>query len=83
MSAKKLNIEENVMEIAERQMSVNRELITHETTFINDLGTDSLDLAELHMELEAAFDLDIPNGDTEKILTFGNAIDYIKERAQR
>ncbi|GAX61528.1 acyl carrier protein [Candidatus Scalindua japonica] len=79
MFAKKPNIEEMIMEIVEKQMSVNRERITHETAFINDLGADSLDLAELHMEIEVAFDLEISNEDAEMILTFGDAVDYINE----
>lgn len=83
MSIGKLNIEEIIMEIVEKQMSVNRKRIAHETTFINDLGADSLDLAELHMEFEVAFDLEISNGDAEKILNIGEAIKYIKLQTQR
>lgn len=70
------------MEIVEKQLSVNWERITHETTFINDLEADSLDLAEIHMELEVAFDMEISNEDAEKILTFGDAVDYIKDHIQ-
>lgn len=82
MFPKKPNIEEMIMEIVEKQLSVNRERITHETTFINDLEADSLDLAEIHMELEVAFDMEISNEDAEKILTFGDAVDYIKDHIQ-
>ncbi|MBC8548698.1 MAG: acyl carrier protein [Candidatus Brocadiales bacterium] len=71
-----------IMEIVEKQLSVNWERITHETTFINDLEADSLDLAEIHMELEVAFDMEISNEDAEKILTFGDAVDYIKDHIQ-
>ncbi len=82
MFPKKPNIEEMIMEIVEKQLSVNWERITHETTFINDLEADSLDLAEIHMELEVAFDMEISNEDAEKILTFGDAVDYIKDHIQ-
>lgn len=83
MFAEKPNIEEIIMEIVEKQMSVNRERITHETAFINDLGADSLDLAELHIELEVAFDLEISNEDAENILTFGETVNYIKKHIQK
>ena len=46
-------------------------------------GTDSLDLAELHMELEVAFDLEISNEDAEKMLTLGDAVECIKEHIQK
>ncbi len=83
MPVMKPNIEEIIMEIVEKQRSVNRERITHETTFINDLGADSLDFAELHMELEVAFDSEISNEDVEKILTIGDAVEYIKKHIQK
>lgn len=83
MSAETSNIEAMVMEIVEKQMHVKKERINHKTTFINDLGADSLDLAELHMELEIAFDLNIPNEDAEKIFTFGDAVDYIRRYDER
>jgi len=73
------SIEEKVSEIIVKQMGVNKEQVKPETSFINDLGADSLDTVELVMELEDAFDLNIPDEDAEKIQTVGDAINYIKE----
>jgi acyl carrier protein len=57
--------------------------ITASTSFINDLGADSLDAAELVMELEEEFDIVIPDEDAEKIKTVGDAIHYIHEAQSR
>ena len=72
-------IEERVIEIVCEQMGASREKITPETSFIQDLGADSLDTVELVMEFEDEFDLNIPDEDAEKIQTVGDAIKYIKE----
>ena len=80
MSTEELSIEEKVKEIIIKQMGVNKDQVAPETSFINDLGADSLDTVELVMELEDAFDMNIPDEDAEKIQTVGDAINYIKER---
>ncbi len=73
------SVEEQVKEIIVKQMGVNKDQVAPETSFINDLGADSLDTVELVMELEDAFDVSIPDEDAEKIQTVGDAINYIKE----
>ena len=73
------SVEERVKEIIVKQMGVNKDQVAPETSFINDLGADSLDTVELVMELEDAFDVSIPDDDAEKIQTVGDAINYIKE----
>jgi acyl carrier protein len=83
MHIKKPGIEEIIMVIVAKQMPVSKERITLETTFTNDLAADSLDLAELQMELEVAFDLEISNEDAENLLTIGETVDYIKKQVQR
>ncbi len=79
LSTEESSIEERVKEIIIKQMGVNKDQVMPETSFINDLGADSLDTVELVMELEDAFDINIPDEDAEKIQTFGDAINYIKE----
>jgi len=73
------SVAERVIEIVSEQMGVNKDQVTSETSFINDLGADSLDTVELVMELEEEFDINIPDEDAEKIETVGQAIKYIEE----
>jgi acyl carrier protein len=72
------SIEAKVIEIVEKQMGASKDKIKHDTSFINDLGADSLDTVELVMAFEEEFDLNIPDEDAEKIQTVGAAIAYIK-----
>ncbi len=76
-------IEEKVIEIVSDQMGVDKSEITRETSFVNDLNADSLDTVELVMEFEDEFELSIPDEEAEKIQTVGQAIDYIKEHANK
>jgi acyl carrier protein len=76
-------VEEKVIEIVSDQMSVDKSEITRETSFVNDLNADSLDTVELVMEFEDEFELSIPDEEAEKIQTVGQAIDYIKEHANK
>ncbi len=76
------SVEERVIDIVAEQLGVEKEKITRETHFVNDLGADSLDTVELVMELEEEFDISIPEDQAEKIQRVGEAIDYIeKEQA--
>lgn len=83
LSTEEQSIEERVKEIIIKQMGANKEQITPETSFINDLGADSLDTVELVMEFEDAFDINIPDEDAEKIQTVGSAVNYIEEHAKK
>ena len=75
-------IEEKVIEIVAEQMGVDKGEITRDTSFVNDLNADSLDVVELVMEFEDEFEISIPDEEAEKIQTVGQAIDYIRQRAK-
>lgn len=60
-------------------LNVDADEITMETTFIDDLGADSLDVFQIIMGLEEEFDIEIPNEEAEKIVTVGDAVEQIKE----
>ena len=72
-------IEQKVIEIVSKQLNVAKDKITKASSFINDLGADSLDTVELVMGIEDSFDLSIPDDSAEKIQTVGDAIKYIEE----
>ena len=72
------SIEDRVIKIVHEQMGIPKEKITLESSFIKDLGADSLDTVELVMEFEDEFDLTIPDDDAEKIQTVGDAVKYIE-----
>ncbi len=76
-------VESKVIEIVSEQMGVDKAEISKETSFINDLNADSLDTVELVMELEDAFDMNIPDEEAEKIQTVGQAIDYIVDHLSK
>ena len=71
------SVAERVMDIVAEQLSVDREKVKPETSFVNDLNADSLDIVELVMEFEDNFEMSIPDEEAEKIKTVGQAIDYI------
>ena len=73
-------VEGKVIEIVCKQLNVAKEKVTKSTSFVNDLGADSLDTVELVMEIEDSFDLSIPDEDAEKIQTVGDAITYIEQK---
>jgi acyl carrier protein len=72
------SVADRVIEIVAEQLGTEKEKVTRETSFVNDLGADSLDTVELVMELEEEFDINIPDDAAEKIETVGQAIDFIE-----
>lgn len=75
------SIEERVTRIVCNQMGTTPDKVASETSFVNDLGADSLDTVELVMEFEDEFEISIPDEDAEKIQTVGSAVDYIKSKS--
>jgi acyl carrier protein len=76
------SIQDKVVDIIVEQLNVNAEQCVLEAKFIEDLGADSLDTVELVMKLEEEFGIDIPDEDSEKILTVGSAVKYIEENSK-
>jgi acyl carrier protein len=76
------NIEQRVKKIIAEQLGVNEGEIKNESSFVDDLGADSLDTVELVMALEEEFDTEIPDEDAEKINTVQLAIDYVKSHSK-
>ncbi len=76
-----MSIESRVKEIIVEQLGVNESEVTREAKFVDDLGADSLDLVELVMALEEEYNIEISDEDAEKILTVGDAMDYIQAHA--
>ncbi len=72
-------MEDRIKEIIIKQFGEGKKTVTLESSFVNDLGADSLDIVELVMELEDEFNVNIPDEDAEKIQTVGDAVKYIKE----
>ncbi len=77
------SVAERVIDIVAGQLGVDKEKVKPETSFVNDLGADSLDTVELVMELEEEFDIDIPDDAAEKIQTVGQAIEFIEKHQQQ
>ena len=71
---------EKVKDIIEKELGVEREKLTNDAPFIDDLGADSLDIVELVMEFEKEFNIDIPDEDAEKLRTVGDAIGYLNQK---
>ena len=60
------------------QLGVDEENVKEEATFVDDLSADSLDIVELVMNIEEEFEMEIPDGDADKIVTVGDVVEYIK-----
>ncbi len=76
----KEEIFEKLKDIIVEQLDVNKEDITDESDFVNDLGADSLDIVELVMEIEEVFNIKFSDKDAEKIITISDVLDYIMEK---
>nr|YP_009394157.1 acyl carrier protein [Rhodomela confervoides]ARW62719.1 acyl carrier protein [Rhodomela confervoides] len=70
---------ETVRNIVAQQLGVDKQLVTLEANFANDLGADSLDTVELVMAIEEEFDIEIPDEDAEKIATLNQAVKFIEQ----
>ena len=77
------NIEQRVKKIVAEQLGVNEADIKNESSFVDDLGADSLDTVELVMALEEDFECEIPDEDAEKITTVQQAIDYVNANVKK
>mgnify|MGYP001168998329 CR=1 FL=1 len=76
------SVQERVTKIIVDELGVSEDQIKSEAKFQDDLGADSLDQVELIMRFEEEFDLEIPDEDTEKIMTVGNAVEYLETKEQ-
>mgnify|MGYP002512527634 CR=1 FL=1 len=75
-------VADKVKAIIVEQLGVAETSVEMESSFIDDLGADSLDIVELVMALEEEFDMEIPDSDAEKVVTVGDVVEYIKENVQ-
>ncbi len=76
-----MSVADKVRQIIAEQLGVKVEDVTPQSSFIDDLGADSLDTVELVMALEEEFSIEIPDEDAEKMTNVGEAIKYIEEKA--
>ena len=75
-------VEEKVKNIIAEQLGVEKDTVSLEAGFQDDLGADSLDIVELVMAFEEEFGLEIPDDEAEKIVKVGDAVAYIKKKAE-
>ncbi len=71
---------DKVREIIADELGVELEKVSNDASFVEDLGADSLDTVELVMRFEEEFDVEIPDEDAEKMMTVGNAIEYLSQQ---
>ena len=75
------DVEQRIRKIVAEQLGVNESDVKNESSFVNDLGADSLDTVGLVMALEEEFDCEIPDEEAEKINTVQEAIDYVNSHS--
>ena len=73
------SVEERVAKIVVEQLGVKEDEVKPESSFVDDLGADSLDIVELIMAFEEEFDIEIPDEDAEKMKTIGDAVKYLSK----
>jgi len=78
-----MTVEQKVKQIIVEQLGVDEAQVDNNASFVDDLGADSLDIVELVMAFEEAFDLDIPDEDAEKITTVKDAVSYIEAKSNK
>jgi len=71
---------EKMIDITCEQLQVDREKVKEPTSFVDDLGADSLDLAEIVMEIEGEFDVEMPEGEEAQMKTVGAAVNYLEKK---
>ena len=76
------DLQDKVKDIIVEELGVEREKLTNEASFMEDLGADSLDTVELVMAFEKEFNIDIPDEDAEKMRTVGDAMSYLREKVK-
>jgi acyl carrier protein len=77
-----MSLDERIAEIVSTQLGTLPEQIVSEAAFVDDLGADSLDLVELVMAMEEAFDIEISDDDAAKLVTIGDAAAYLRARIE-
>jgi acyl carrier protein len=78
-----MSVEQKVKQIIVEQLGVDEGQVDNNASFVDDLGADSLDIVELVMAFEEAFEIEIPDEEAEKINTVKDAIDYIDNRTAK
>lgn len=78
-----MSVEQKVKQIIVEQLGVDENQVDPGASFVDDLGADSLDIVELVMAFEEAFDIDIPDEDAEKIQTVKQAVEYIDAKTAK
>jgi acyl carrier protein len=78
-----MDVAQKVKQIIVEQLGVDESQVDDNASFVDDLGADSLDIVELVMAFEEAFELEIPDEDAEKITTVKDAIDYIQNKTSK
>jgi len=73
---------DKIKDIISDQLGIDADEISMDSSFIDDLGADSLDIVELIMALEGEFDMEIPDEEAEKIATVGDVVEYIKAHCE-